>query len=350
MEHLVAFFDTKPYDKEWFNKLPHDGIQFKFFENKLNSETAKLATGCDAVVAFVNDTIDKDTIEKLWNLNVEAIAMRCSGYNNIDFKSAHEKITVMRVPGYSPNAVAEYTMALLLTLNRKIHKAYNRTRDYNFSLVRLTGFDLKDKTVGVIGTGKIGQEFIDICKGFKMNVLAYDPYPVQNSNINYTDLDTIFKESHIISLHCPLTKESHHLINKDSIEKMHDGVVILNTSRGAIIESHALLQGLKDKKIGAAGLDVYEEESTFFYEDYSDNIINDDILSLLVSMPNVIVTSHQAFLTNEALQNIAQTTIENLQAFFNNEPLKNEICYHCESGEVTSECGKCGKNTNTNLA
>ncbi len=342
MENKVAFFDTKPYDKEWFNKLPHQGIKFKFFENKLNSETASLATDCKGVVAFVNDTIDKETINTLYDLGVKTIAMRCAGYNNIDFRTAYKKITVTRVPGYSPNAVAEYTMALLLTLNRKIHKAYNRTRDYNFSLVRLTGFDLKGKTIGVVGTGKIGRDFIDICKGFKMNVLAYDPYPIENSGINYTDLDTIFKESHIISFHCPLTKESHHMVNEKTIEKMRDGVIILNTSRGAIIESQALLKGLKEKKIGGAGLDVYEEESSLFFEDFSGEIINDDILALLVSMPNVIVTSHQAFLTNEALQNIAQTTIENLQASFENKPLKNEICYHCETGTVTTDCGNKG--------
>lgn len=340
MEQLIAFYDTKPYDKVWFSNLPHEGIKFKFFEHKLNSETAKLAYGCIGVVAFVNDKIDSETIDKLYKMGVRVIAMRCAGYNNIDFKSAHKRITIMRVPGYSPNAVAEYTMALLLSLNRKLHKAYNRTRDYNFSLAGLTGFDLKGKTIGVIGTGKIGREFIDICKGFKMKVLAYDIYQVPGSDINYTDLDTIFKECHIISLHCPLTKESYHLINEETVEKMRDGVILLNTSRGAIIESQALLKGLKSKKIGGAGLDVYEEESSLFYEDFSGEIINDDTLSLLVSMPNVIVTSHQAFLTNEALQNIAQTTIDNLQAYFNEQPLKNEICYQCETGEVTSDFEK----------
>lgn len=340
MERLIAFYDTKPYDKVWFSKLPHTGLKFKFFEHKLNSETAKLACGCSAVVAFVNDNVNADTINQLHQMGIRAIAMRCAGYNNVDFKTAYDKITVMRVPGYSPNAVAEYTMALLLALNRKVHKAYNRTRDYNFSLAGLTGFDLKGKTIGIIGTGKIGREFIDICKGFKMKVLAYDIYPVPDSDIAYTDLDTIFKESDIISLHCPLTKESHHLINKNTIAKMRDGVILLNTSRGAIVESQALLQSLKSKKIGGAGLDVYEEESSLFYEDFSGEIINDDTLSLLVSMPNVIVTSHQAFLTNEALQNIAQTTIENLQDYFNEKPLKNEICYHCETGEVTTDCDK----------
>lgn len=346
MENTVAFYDTKPYDKEWFSNLPHQGIKFKFFENKLNYETAQLANGCSGVVAFVNDTIDKNTIERLYNLGVKVIAMRCAGYNNIDFRSAYNKIHIMRVPGYSPNAVAEYTIALLLTLNRKIHKAYNRTREYNFSLNGLTGFDLKGKTIGIIGTGRIGRELIDICNGFKMNVIAYDPYPIKDSNINYATLDDLFSNSDIISLNCPLTKDTHYLINDEAISKMKDGVIILNTSRGAIIESKALLNGLKTKKVGGACLDVYEEESSLFFEDFSGEIISDDTLALLVSMPNVIVTSHQAFLTNEALVNIAQTTINNLQNFYNNKPLTNEICYHCESGEVTTDCSgnKCGGN------
>lgn len=344
MENLIAFYDTKPYDKEWFLKLPHNGIKFKFFENKLNYETAQLANGCSGVVAFVNDTIDKNTIDRLYKTGVKVIAMRCAGYNNIDFRSAYNKIHILRVPGYSPNAVAEYTIALLLTLNRKIHKAYNRTREYNFSLNGLAGFDLKGKTIGVIGTGRIGKELIDICNGFKMNVLAYDPFPAENSNINYTDLDNLFSKSDIISLTCPLTKDTHYLINDQSISKMKDGVIILNTSRGAIIESKALLNALKSKKVGGACLDVYEEESSLFFEDFSGEIISDDTLALLVSMPNVIVTSHQAFLTNEALLNIAQTTINNLQSFYNNQPLTNEICYHCESGGVTTDCSdnKCG--------
>lgn len=325
MEKKVAFFDTKSYDKEWFEKTPHDGIQFKYFEDKLNEETAKLAYGCDGVVAFVNDNINALAIEKLNKLGVKILAMRCAGYNNVDLKATKDKLTVARVPGYSPNAVAEYAMALLLTLNRKTHKAYIRTRDYNFSLARLTGFDLKGKIVGVVGTGKIGKEFIDICKGFKMNVIAYDLYPDKSSDIVYTDIETIFKKSDVISFHCPLTKESHHIVNENSISMMKDNVIIINTSRGAIIDSNALLNGLKEKKIAGAGLDVYEEESRLFYEDFSGEIMNDDIFALLVSMPNVIITSHQAFLTNEALQNIAQTTIQNLQDFFNGKKLINEI-------------------------
>ena len=341
MEHQIAFFDTKPYDRFWFERVEHQGIKFKYFENKLNQDTARLAKGCSGAVAFVNDNIDTATVDELSNQGVKVLAMRCAGYNNIDFKEAYNKeIAVLRVPSYSPNAVAEYAMALLLTINRKVHKAYNRTRDYNFTLSGLTGFDLKGKTVGVIGTGRIGREFIDICRGFKMNVIAYDVYPAKDSDINYVDLETLFKESHIISLHCPLTKETHHIINNDSIAKLRQGVVIINTSRGAIIESEALLRGLKEKKIGGAGLDVYEEESNLFFEDFSQEIINDDVLSLLVSMPNVVVTSHQAFLTNEALKNIADTTVENIRAFFSDGELDNEICYQCETGEIGTDCKK----------
>lgn len=337
MNETVAFFDTKPYDKQCFEATPHKGITFKYFDHKLTPDSAELAKGCGGVVAFVNDNINAVTINKLWELGVRVLCMRCAGYNNIDFKQAYAKgLTVLRVPGYSPNAVAEYAMAMLLTINRKIHKAYNRTREYNFTLDRLTGFDLKGKTVGVIGTGKIGREFMDICKGFKMNVLAYDLYPQKDSNINYTDLNQLFTQSHIISLHCPLTAQTHHIINEKSIEKMKDGVIIINTSRGAIIETTALLHGLKTKKIGGAGLDVYEEESNLFYEDFSQEIIGDDTLALLVSMPNVVVTSHQAFLTVEALGNIAQTTISNLTDFFSGSSLKNEICYRCETDTVSA--------------
>ncbi len=336
--YKIAFFDTKPYDKIWFDKINHDKLKFTYFEHKLTSDSAALTKGYDGVVAFVNDDIDKSTIEQMYENGVKVLAMRCSGYNNIDFKSAYKKINIVRVPKYSPYAVAEHSMALLLSLNRHLHKAYNRTRDYNFSLNGLTGFDLHGKTVGVIGTGKIGQVFIDICKGFGMNILAYDLFPIPNSDIKYVDLKTLFKSSDVISLHCPLTEQTKHIINRDSISIMKDGVYILNTSRGALIESQSLLNGLKTKKIGGAGLDVYEEESELFFEDFSSTIIQDDVLSLLVSMPNVIVTSHQAFLTQEALKNIAEITINNLIDFFENKELINEVCYHCVTGEVTTDC------------
>lgn len=336
----VAFYDTKPYDKKAFELYNNKDFSFKYFENKLNADTAKLSKGCEAAIAFVNDDIDAEVIDELYKNGIKVLAMRCAGYNNIDFKAAYKKINVVRVPNYSPYAVAEHAIALLLCLNRKIHKAYNRTRDFNFSLNGLTGFDLHDKTVGVIGTGKIGQVFIDICKGFGMKVIAYDLYPAKGLDVEYVELDELFKRSDVISLHCPLTEKTQHIINSESIEKMKDSVIIINTSRGALIESQALLTSLKEEKVHGAGLDVYEEESDLFYEDFSNTIIKDDVLSMLVSLPNVIVTSHQAFLTNEALSNIAETTVKNLNAYFKNEPLENEICYQCESNEIKADCPK----------
>lgn len=326
----IAFFDTHSYDKESFEKVDDKNIQITFFETKLNIHSADLAKGYDVVCIFVNDDASKEVIEKLYENGVKLIALRCAGYNNVDLSACFGKIHVVHVPAYSPYAVAEHTMALLLTSLRRVHKAYNRTRDYNFSLDGLTGFNLYGKTVGVIGTGRIGRIFIDICKGFGMNVLAYDKFPAPNSNLNYVSLDEIFSKSDIISLHCPLTEETKHLINASSIEKMKKGVFILNTSRGALIDAEALLNGIKSRKIGAACLDVYEEESDIFFKDKSGHILNDDVLARLISMPNVILTAHQAFLTNEALENITSTTIENIKSFFDSDSLiQNELCYHC---------------------
>ncbi len=334
----IAFYDTKPYDRIWFDRIEHPELQFKYYDNKLNEETAELARGCGGAVAFVNDDVGKGTIDELYEQGVRVLAMRCAGYNNIDFKAAYKKINVVHVPAYSPYAVAEHAMALLLSLNRKTHKAYARTRDYNFSLNGLIGFDLRGKTIGVIGTGKIGKVFIEICGGFGLDVLAYDPYPDHSSGIRYVELEELFRESDVISLHCPLTEETKHMVNQDTIETMKDGVYIINTSRGALIESEALLRELKCGKVGAAALDVYEEESEFFFEDFSNVIVQDDVLSLLVAMPNVLVTSHQAFLTDEALEKIAQTTIDNLNDFLEGRPLTNEICYKCKSGGVRKGC------------
>ena len=322
----IAFFDTKPYDKIWFDKLNTE-YDIKYIDYKLTPDTAAAARGCKAVVAFVNDTVNSETIDELCSVGVRLIAMRCAGYNNVDIKYAKDKIDIVRVPVYSPYAVAEHTMALLLTLNRKIHKAFIRTRDFNFSLNGLIGFDLHGKTAGVIGTGQIGRIFINICRGFGMNVIAYDPYPVKDAGIEYVPLDRLFADSDVISLHCPLTSDTRYIINEGSLAKMKDGVVILNTSRGQLIDSDALLQALKDKKVRGAGLDVYEEETSIFFEDYSSTIIGDDVLALLVSMPNVIMTSHQSFLTDEALQKIAEVTLENLKAFFNGDELKNAVVY-----------------------
>ena len=321
----IAFFDTKPYDREYFEKTPHDGLHFKFYVNKLNAETAFVTKGCDGAVAFVNDSIDEKAINELYKYGVRVLAMRCAGYNNVDIKAAQGKIKILRVPKYSPYAVAEHTMALLLCLNRKIHRAFNRTRDYNFSINGLTGFDLHGKTAGIIGTGKIGQIFIDICRGFGMNIIAYDPYPLENSGIEYVSKEELFRRSDIISLHCPLTKSTYHIVDKEALKEVKKDVYILNTSRGALIDAEALLAALKESRVGGAGLDVYEEESSLFFEDFSGSVIQDDVLSLLVNMPNVIVTSHQAFLTHEALSGIAEVTIDNLNSFFSGKELKNEV-------------------------
>ena len=327
----IAFFDAKPYDKSAFDKYGEtDGIEFKYFETKLNEDTVELAAGYDGVCVFVNDTVNAPVIERLSRLGVKVIALRCAGFNNVDMNAAAGKLKVYRVPAYSPYAVAEHTMALLLTSIRRIHKAYIRSKDFNFSLSGLTGFDLHGKTVGVIGTGRIGRVFIDICRGFGMKVLAYDRFPAKDSGIDYVTLDELFERSDIISLHCPLTDETRHMINAAAIEKMKKDVVIVNTSRGGLVDAEALLDGIKARKIGAACLDVYEEEADIFFEDRSGHILNDDLLSRLISMPNVIVTSHQAFLTEEALNNIAETTVNNILSYFNNDGIcDNELCYRC---------------------
>lgn len=339
----IAFFDTKPYDRQSFEKYVSDDLKFKFFETKLNIDTVELAHGCDGVCIFVNDTADAEVIDKLYEIGVKIIALRCAGYNNVDVKHAFGKIHVVHVPAYSPYAVAEHTMAMLLTSIRRIHKAYIRTKDFNFSLNGLTGFDLYGKTVGVIGTGKIGRVFIDICKGFGMKVLAYDKYPAEDVPAEYVMLDRLFADSDIISMHCPLTKETYHIIDEQSIGKMKKGVVILNSSRGALIDADALLDGIKSRRIGAACLDVYEEESDVFFEDYSGHIVDDDTLARLISMPNVLVTSHQAFLTEEALGNIAETTVNNINEIVKNGGSQNELCYHCGNiGNCKSKrLGKC---------
>lgn len=324
----VAFFDTKQYDMPSFERYGKDNdVEIKFFETKLMEDTAKLAKGFDAVVVFVNDIINENVIDQLLEYGVKLIALRCAGFNNVNLKYAEGKIPVVRVPAYSPYAVAEHTMALLLASLRRIHKAYNRTREFNFSLNGLTGFDLHGKTVGVIGTGKIGKIFINICKGFGMNVIAYDLYPDTSSDIQYVRLEELFEKSDVISLHCPLTKENEHLIDKEAISKMKKGVYILNTSRGKLIDAEALLEGIKERKIGAACLDVYEDENDVFFKDFSGHIVEDDVLARLISMPNVLITSHQAFLTEEALDNIAKTTVENIKDFFEKHICTNEVHY-----------------------
>ena len=336
----IALFDAKPYDKPGFEAYGEQyGIKFKFFETRLSADTVNLANGYDGICVFVNDEVNKPVIDALCGYGIKLIALRCAGYNNVDVQYAKAKgMHIVNVPAYSPYAVAEHTMALLLTSIRRIHKAYIRTRDFNFSLNNFDGFDLHGKNVGVIGTGRIGQAFINICRGFGMNIYCFDKYPAQIEGVTYTTLDEIFEKCHIISLHCPLTDETRHIINAESIDKMQKGVVILNTSRGALIDTEALIEGIKARKVGAACLDVYEEESDIFFQDFSGHIVEDDKLARLISMPNVIVTSHQAFLTKEALSNIAETTCNNISEFFAGNVGKNELCF---SGGNVVNCRSC---------
>ena len=331
MEFTIAFFGTKPYDEKSFNKVNEKfGFEIKYFKGHLNKNNVVLTQGVDAVCIFVNDTADAEVIQAMAKNGVKLLALRAAGYNNVDLVAAKENgIAVVRVPAYSPYAVAEYTVALMLSLNRKIPRATYRTRDGNFSLHGLMGFDMHGKTVGIIGTGKIAKILIQILKGFGMNILAYDVYPDYNfareHQVVYTTLDELYHSSDIISLHCPLTDATKYLINDYSISKMKDGVMIINTGRGQLIHTNALIEGLKNKKVGYAGLDVYEEESEYFYEDKSDKIIDDDTLARLLSFPNVIVTSHQAFFTQEAMKNIATTTLQNIKDFEENKELLNKV-------------------------
>jgi len=343
----IAFFDAKPYDIESFDAANKSfGFKITYFANHLTAETASLAQGHEAVCAFVNDVIDAGTIDTLFREKVLLIALRAAGYNNVDFKTAFQKIHIARVPSYSPHAVAEHAVALMLTLNRKIHRAYSRTHDNNFSLNGLLGFDMCGKTAGVIGTGQIGKALIAILQGFGMQVLAYDAFPdkayQKKAGFTYTDLKTLYEKSDIVSLHCPLNKETYHLIDQRAIAKMKRGVMIINTGRGALLDSKALIEGLKTGQVGFAGLDVYEEESDYFFEDRSSSIITDDLLARLLSFNNVVVTSHQGFFTREALQNIAQTTLNNVKEFFTKQKLSNEICYQCSTNscprKTTGQC------------
>ena len=341
----LAFFDAKEYDKNSFDNINNGKYDITYFNVLLTKDTVVLAKGYDAVCAFVNDKIDEYVLNMLNEYNIHILVLRCAGYNNVDTKAAYKKVHILTVPGYSPEAIAEHAFALINSLSRHIHKAYNRVRDYNFSLTGLTGFNLSGKTIGIIGTGKIGKVMINIARGYGMNVIAYDLYPNPSLNCKYVSLDELYKSSDIISLHSPLTNDNYHLINKEAINKMKDGVILINTSRGGLIDASSLLEGLRNKKIGAAGLDVYEEESDVFFVDKSLEGINDDILSLLISSPNVIVTSHQAYLTKEALDEIARITINNLDDYFDSRFMTNEICYKCREDASIRKCLK-EKNSN----
>jgi len=329
-KYTIAFFDTKSYDEESFNKVNEEfHFEIKYFKGHLNKNNVILTKDVDAVCIFVNDTADAEIIDAMVQNGVKLLALRCAGFNNVDIAATQNKMTVVRVPAYSPYAVAEHAVALMMALNRKTHRAYLRTRDGNFALNGLMGFDMHGKTAGIIGTGKIAKILIHILKGFGMNILAYDLYPDLNfareNQIVYTSLDELYHSSDIISLHCPLTDDTKYLINDYSISKMKDGVMLINTGRGQLIHTNALIEGLKNKRIGAAGLDVYEEEGDYFYEDKSDKIIDDDVLARLLSFNNVIVTSHQAFFTQEALSNIAHTTLQNIKDFIEGQQLENEV-------------------------
>ncbi|MDQ8201392.1 2-hydroxyacid dehydrogenase [Pelagicoccus sp. SDUM812003] len=326
----VIFFSAKSYDREFFEAENRAyGFDLSFIDTDLSLETVLLAKEADAVCAFVNDTLDAQILGSLAESGVRSIALRCAGFNNVDLAAAKRLgIRVGRVPAYSPYAVAEHAVALILALNRKVHRAYNRVRESNFSLEGLMGFDLHGTTVGVIGTGKIGQIFVGIMKGFGCEVLAYDPYPSEKAaslGAKYVSLEELYQRSSIVSLHCPLSPESHHMIDEAAIEKMQDGVMLINTSRGALVDTAALIQGLKLRKIGHVGLDVYEEEADLFFEDLSTQVMQDDIFARLTTFPNVIVTGHQAFLTSNALRNIAQTTLGNLKAFADGAECPNEL-------------------------
>ena len=344
----IAFFDAKLYDREFFNAVNTDryGYDFRYFENRLNIETVSLADGCRIVCAFVNDMLSAEVINNLKSLNVELIALRCAGYNNVDLKAAYRSIHVVRVPEYSPHAVAEHAVALILSLNRKTHKAYYRTRDGNFSIGGLMGFDMAGRTAGIMGTGKIGKIAAKILRGFEMRVLAYDPYPdqefAQMASVEYVDLEKLYVLSDVISLHCPLTHDTYHIINEGSLDKMKNGVMIVNTGRGRLIDTKALIGALKSGKVGSAGLDVYEEESEYFFEDFSMQVLEDDVLARLLTFSNVLITSHQGFFTREAVRNIAQTTLGNIRDFLDSKPLKNEICYRCGKDSCKKkETGRC---------
>lgn len=326
----VACFSTKSYDKEGFDRLlPEYAHEFFYLEAKLDEKTVSLAEGFDAICSFVNDHLDETVLKKMADIKIKNIVLRCAGYNQVDLKMASELgIRICRVPAYSPEAVAEHAVALLLTLSRKTHKAYNRVRENNFSLEGLTGFNINGKTVGVIGTGAIGSAFCRIMKGFGCKILAYDLYEnkdLKNSGVTYVSLEDLLKQSTIISLHCPLTPETQHLINGKTLSMMPEGVVLINTSRGALIETKAVIRALKKRKVGYLGIDVYEQEENIFFQNLSEEILMDEEIARLMTFPNVLITGHQAFLTKEALAQISRITLENLNELEKGGLLSNEI-------------------------
>lgn len=326
----LAVYSTKQYDRKYLELVNKDfGFELEFFDFPLTPKTAKMAEGCQAVCLFVNDDGCREILTELATIGVKILALRCAGFNNVDLEAAKELgIQVVRVPAYSPEAVAEHTVGMMLSLNRRIHRAYQRTRDANFSLEGLIGFNMHNRTAGIIGTGKIGVATMRILKGFGMRLLAFDPYPSEQAlelGAEYVDLKTLYAESDVISLHCPMTPENHHLLNKQSFDQMKDGVMIINTSRGGLIDSTAAIDALKQQKIGSLGMDVYENERDLFFEDKSNDVIQDDVFRRLSSCHNVLFTGHQAFLTEEALTSISVTTLQNIAQLDKGEPCPNII-------------------------
>ncbi|MGD1895252.1 MAG: 2-hydroxyacid dehydrogenase [Cyclobacteriaceae bacterium] len=327
----IAFFSTKSYDRTYMDQMNEQfSHKLSYFDTGLRSETAVLAQDHPAVCIFVNDQADDETLEALQSQGVKLLALRSAGFNHVNLDKAQELgIRVVRVPAYSPHAVAEHTLAMILTLNRKTHLAYDRVRDGNFSLERLMGFVLHDRTVGVIGTGGIGRTFARLMQGVGCRVVAFDPYPneeLQQQGVEFLELPALFAESDIISLHCPLNKETHYIINEQAIDQMKDDDMLINTSRGGLVDTKAVVKALKHHKIGYFGLDVYEQEENIFFEDLSGSIIQDDIITRLMTFPNVLITSHQAFFTQEAMTSIAKTTLQNVRDFEEEKELENEVC------------------------
>jgi len=331
-QHLVTVYSTQPYDETFFRQMASTDIEWRFVKEALNSETVLLAAGSQAICAFVNDDLSAPVLHKLKQAGIDSIALRCAGFNNVDITVAMQlNIRVARVPAYSPEAVAEHCVAMMLCLDRKLHKAYNRVRDDNFSLQGLLGFNLHGKTVGLIGTGRIGQATARILHGFGMNLLCVDPHPQPEllpASARYVDLATLYRESDVISLHCPLTPDTHHLINTATLAQMKDGVMLINTSRGGLIDTKAVITALKTHKIGLLGLDVYEQEADLFFKDLSDQMIADEVFQRLLTFPNVLITGHQAFFTVEALTQISQVTVSNLTQLCAGLPCPNELTVH----------------------
>jgi D-lactate dehydrogenase len=332
----IAFFSTKTYDRQAFENAS-DKHHFEFFESRLRASTLKLVKGFDGVCVFVNDRIDAEVLKGLAEENVRLVALRCAGFNNVDLKAANQhKVRIMRVPAYSPEAVAEHAVALMLSLARKIHKAYNRVREGNFSLERLNGFTIHGKTVGSIGTGRIGQAFCRIISGFGARVIAYDKYPseeMKKLGVEYLEFEQVLEQSDILSLHCPLTPETHHIINATSLKKMKPGAMLINTSRGKLVDTASVIDALREEHLGSLAIDVYEQEEKLFFRDLSEQVIRDDQISRLIIFPNVLITAHQGFFTRESMEQITQTTLKNIDDFLAGNKTENEV-----SCELIKDC------------